>query len=76
MIRDIPYLNPDDLPKVPFVITGISSRFIRENRIVPLDLKNNVLKVVMANPHDTAAVDALRVASAADVVIYTSDNGP
>ncbi|MFA4918960.1 MAG: type II secretion system ATPase GspE [Thermodesulfovibrionales bacterium] len=74
MIRDIPYLNPDDLPKVPFVINGISSRFIRENRIVPLDLKNNVLKVVMANPHDTAAVDALRVASAADVVIYASDN--
>jgi len=75
MIRDIPYLNPDDLPKVPFVINGISSRFIRENRIVPLDLKNNVLKVVMANPDDTAAVDALRVASAADVVIYASDNG-
>jgi len=74
MIRDIPYLNPDDLPKVPFVINGISSRFIRENRIVPLDLKNSVLKVVMANPDDTAAVDALRVASAADLVIYTSDN--
>ena len=74
MIKDIPYLNPDDLPKVPFVINGISSRFIRENRIVPLELKNNVLKVVMANPDDTSAVDALKVASAADVIIYASDN--
>ena len=73
MIKDIPYLSPEELPKVPFVINGISSRFIRENRIVPLELKNNVLKVVMANPDDTSSVDALRVASAADVMIYTSD---
>ena len=73
MIKDIPYLSPEELPKVPFVINGISSRFIRENRIVPLELKNNVLKVVMANPDDTSSVDALRVASAADIMIYTSD---
>jgi len=73
MIKDIPYLSPEELPKVPFVINGISSRFIRENRIVPLELKNNVLKVVMANPDDASSVDALRVASAADVMIYTSD---
>ncbi|HMK50359.1 MAG TPA: type II secretion system ATPase GspE [Thermodesulfovibrionales bacterium] len=73
MIKDIPYLSPEELPKVPFVINGISSRFIRENKIVPLELKNNILKVVMANPDDTSSVDALRVASAADVEIYTSD---
>lgn len=72
-IKDIPYLNPDGLPKVPFVLDGISSRFIRENRVIPLDLKDNALVVVMADPEDRATIDALRVATGADVTIYTSD---
>lgn len=74
MIKDIPYLNTEDLPKVPFVLNGISSRFIRENKIIPLELKNNVLKVVMANPGDAASIDALRVATAAEVMVYTCEN--
>jgi general secretion pathway protein E len=73
-MKEIPYLNPEDLPKVPFVLNGISSRFIRENKIVPLDLKHNVLKVVMANPSDTTAIDALKVAISADVAVYACDN--
>ncbi len=74
MIKDIQYLNAEDLPKVPFVLNGISSRFIRENRIIPLELKNNILKVVMSNPDDTTAIDALRVATAADIVVYACDS--
>jgi general secretion pathway protein E len=73
MIKDIPYLNAEDLPKVPFVINGISSRFIRENKIIPLELKNNILKVVMANPEDATAIDALRVATEADIMVYACD---
>ncbi|GAB4420312.1 MAG: type II secretion system ATPase GspE [Thermodesulfovibrionales bacterium] len=73
MIKDIPYLNAEDLPKVPFVLDGISSRFIRENRIIPVELKNNTLRVVMAEPEDKATIDALRVATSSDVVVYTSD---
>jgi len=73
-MKEIPYLNPEDLPKVPFVLNGISSRFIRENKIVPLDLKHNVLKVVMVNPDDTTAIDALKVATSADVAVYACDN--
>jgi len=74
MIKDIPYLNSEDLPKVPFVINGISSRFIRENKIIPLDFKNNILKVVMANPEDATAIDALRVATEADIMVYACDS--
>jgi general secretion pathway protein E len=68
-----PQLNPDDLPKVPFVLNDISSRFIRENKIVPLELKNNVLKVLMANPDDLDTIDALRVAVSGQVAVYTCD---
>jgi general secretion pathway protein E len=73
MNNAIEYIKPDDLPKVPFVLNGISSRFIRENKIVPLELKNNVLKVVMANPEDGATVDALKVATSAEILIYGCD---
>jgi len=66
-------LKSEDLPKVPFVINGISSRFIRENKIIPIELKNNILKVVMVNPEDTATIDALKVATSADVIVYTGD---
>jgi general secretion pathway protein E len=74
LIKDIQYLTAEDLPKVPFVLNGISSRFIRENKIIPLDMKNNVLKVVMANPDNAAAIDALRVATSAEIMVYTCDS--
>ncbi len=73
MIKEIHYLKPEDLPKVPIVLEGISSRFIRENRVIPLELKNSILKVLMANPEDKATIDALRVATSADIMVYVSD---
>jgi general secretion pathway protein E len=68
-------LSIGDFPKVPLVLDGISSRFIRENRIIPIEMKNNILKVIMADPGDREVVEALKVASAADVIIYTGDPG-
>src|SRR5512139_1465914 len=68
-----PFIAGEDLPKVPFVLNGISSRFIRENLIVPLELKQNKLKVAMANPDDAQTVDALRVATSAEVLVYAAD---
>ena len=73
MPSEIPHLREDDLPKVPIILDDISTRFIRETRIVPLELKNSVLKVLMANPHDREAIDALRVAISGELVIYTAD---
>jgi general secretion pathway protein E len=72
-MNTISVLQPEDLPKVPLVLNGLSTRFIRENRVVPLELRNNVLKVLMADPDDRGVIDALRIALAADVVICTGD---
>jgi general secretion pathway protein E len=71
--NEVARLREADLPKVPMVLETVSSRFIRENRIVPLDLRNRVLKVVMANPEDRETIDALRVAVSGEVVVYTAD---
>ena len=64
---EIPRIQPDELPKVPFVINGISSRFIREHKIILIELKDNVLKVGMADPEDSATIDALSVATSSDI---------
>lgn len=73
MTEDVPILGPDDFPKVPFVLDGVSYRFIKENRVIPLDFKNNMLKVVMADPLDREIIDSLRVAVGAEIAVYTSD---
>ena len=67
------YVKPEDFPKVPLVLDVISPRFIRENKIIPVELKNNVLKVILANPGDREIVEALRVATAADIIVYGGD---
>ena len=67
-------LDPDRLPKVPLVLNGLSSRFIRETQVIPLELKNNLLKVAMANPEDRETTEALRVATGADILIYGGDH--
>ncbi|PKN35750.1 MAG: type II secretion system protein GspE [Deltaproteobacteria bacterium HGW-Deltaproteobacteria-19] len=69
------FMNEDDFPKVPFIMEGISSRFIRENRIIPLDFKNNVLRVVMERPKNMTVMNALRMAVAADIVVYEGNGG-
>jgi general secretion pathway protein E len=75
LARYIAHIEPEDFPKVPFMLDGISSRFIRENRIIPLEMKNNVLRVLMADPADRATVDALTVAASCDVQVYSGDPG-
>jgi len=72
--NSIQYVKSEDLPKVPFVLEGISSRFVREHLVIPLELKNNVLRVVMADPCDRETVDALRVATFSDVVVYAAES--
>ena len=74
-MENVLYLSPDDFPKVPYMLDGVSSRFVKENKVIPLDLKNNTLKVLMADPTDRQIIEALKVVVGADMVIYTSD-GP
>ncbi len=62
------YLTADDLPRVPFVLEGVSSRFLSENKIIPLDFKDNVLRIAIADPADSELLDAIRSTLAADIV--------
>ncbi|MBN1547717.1 MAG: type II secretion system ATPase GspE [Syntrophaceae bacterium] len=61
------------LPKVPLILEGLSSRYIRENGIIPIELKNNVLKVITAEQADRCVVEALGIALSAEVQVYRGD---
>jgi general secretion pathway protein E len=74
MTREPERRTEESLPKMPLIIDGISSRFIREHRLVPFEQKNNVLKVAAPDSVSSMAVDALRVATASEVVVYTADD--
>ena len=67
------YLEEEEFPKVPLVIDGISTRFIRESKIIPMELRNNTLKILMINPQDRDVIDALKVAVSGDVTVCTGD---
>lgn len=67
-------LTKEDLPTVPLIIDGVSTCFFRLNRIVPIELRNNVLKIVAADHVDEMIVDALKVAISGDVELYPVDN--
>ncbi|MRR17057.1 MAG: type II secretion system protein GspE [Deltaproteobacteria bacterium] len=70
----MPYLDADSFPKVPFVMETLSVRFLRENRIVPLEFKQDTLKIIMADPDNKAAIEAIRVAVPYILEIYTGDS--
>jgi general secretion pathway protein E len=74
LIKNNTILKLEDLPKVPFVLDTISSRFIKENLVIPIEFRNNVLKVAMADADAQDTIDALRVAtSAEDIEVYVAD---
>jgi general secretion pathway protein E len=74
MHREIEHITPEDLPKVPIVIEGISARFIRENRVIPIEQNDKVLKVVLPDPPDRSTIDAISVAVPQEVVVYVTES--
>jgi len=71
--KTVVYLSPEEFPRMPLVLDGVSTRFIRENRIIPFEWKDKTLKVIMADPSDRELVDALRVVAVGDVLVHTGD---
>lgn len=62
-------IDVSELPKVPLVLNNISSRFLYENRIIPIEFKNNNLKVIVSEPVDWSAIDAISIANSSDVEV-------
>ena len=63
----LPLVLADAFPAVPPIVEQVAPAFFRTHRILPLDVRDQVLHVVMATPQDEFALRALRLASALQV---------
>jgi general secretion pathway protein E len=59
----VPLATQDDFPKEPVLINHLSVQFMKESKFVPARLSNNELTVIMNNPFDFYAIDAIRLAT-------------
>jgi general secretion pathway protein E len=64
---DLPLVLADAYPAVPPLVEQVAPAFFRTHRILPLDLREDVLHVAMATPQDDYALRALRLASGLQV---------
>ncbi|MGH9426827.1 MAG: GspE/PulE family protein, partial [Terriglobia bacterium] len=56
-----PLISVSDLPVAPLEVERLSSKFLKQFNVLPLDLKENVLTVAMSDPSDTDTLESLRM---------------
>ncbi len=67
-LLDLPLFRSSDLPGEAPDLPGISVRYLQQNLILPINESNGDLTVVMANPRDEFARQALALASGKNIV--------
>ncbi len=60
---DIPAAAVSDYPAVPVLEGVLSFRFMKQCKLVPVSLENNVLTLAMTDPLDDATLDSVRQAT-------------
>ncbi|MCB1823173.1 MAG: type II secretion system ATPase GspE [Candidatus Competibacteraceae bacterium] len=60
---NLPLVQPADYPDTPVTNGGVSARFLKESRAIPLFEDEQGLTVAMANPTDDYVLAALRLAT-------------
>jgi len=62
-----------EFPKVPLMLNGISPRFLKENLVIPLELKGNRLVIVTADPDNREVISALQYATGHSIEVLHGD---
>jgi len=57
------FAAPDDFPREPMLFNHLSVQFMKESKFIPASLENNILTVIMSDPADFYARDAIRLAT-------------
>ena len=57
------FATAEDFPKEPMLFDHLSVQFMKESKFIPKNLENNILTVIMGNPADFYARDAIRLAT-------------
>jgi general secretion pathway protein E len=70
---EVPAAAADDFPREPMLFNHLSVQFMKESKFIPAGLENNVLTVIMGNPADFYARDAIRLATNHEVRVLLGD---
>ena len=66
-LNDIEMVRTDDLPAKGIELGKISIRFLKQHQLLPITASEDELVVVMANPQDGFAIQALQMAGGKSV---------
>ena len=66
-LLDMPMVSMGDLPDEPPELESVSLRFLKQNMLLPIEMTDDTLVVVMANPRDRFSLKALAMASGREV---------
>ena len=55
-------VKAQDYPKEPVELDNLSVRFMKHAKFVPLDIRNSILRIAMAEPDDSQTVESLKFA--------------
>ena len=62
-----PFAGKEDFPQEAVLINHLSVQFMKESKFVPARLNDRELTVIMSNPLDYYAIDAIRLATSREV---------
>lgn len=66
-VLGLPLASAKDAPELPPETTALSAKFMKQFHVVPVAERDNVLDVLVADPQDLYAMDAVRLATGRDV---------
>ncbi|KPJ55702.1 MAG: hypothetical protein AMJ42_06410 [Deltaproteobacteria bacterium DG_8] len=66
---DIPFVSLKGFPQQTIMLENLTEKFMRQYRLVPLSLDDNVLTIAISDPYDVYACDAVRMATDYEVKI-------
>ena len=71
----LPLTREDDVPAQAVLEGVLSDRFLKEKRILPLEATDTTLRVAVADPLDSYALDAVRIAAGRETILQVAEPG-
>lgn len=68
-VLDLPLVNAKDAPELPPEGVALSAKFLKQFHVCPLALTETHIGLLMADPQDAYALDAVRLATQKDVKV-------
>lgn len=58
-LLSLPFLSASEYPESPLIDFDFPAKFLKQNKVFPLELKNDLLKVAMVDPLDFSTIDQI-----------------